>query len=113
MSNHLLFEYKEVSKRRAQEMGLSLEDIGAVLDALCGDAEYRQLQPDWIPRLGDPDDEPLLQMAVEAKVPFIVTWNVGHLKPAGSVRAKRANWEAFDRVMAKVRDVPPLPGDEK
>lgn len=28
-------------------------------------------------------------------------------------RAKRGNWENFDRVMAKVRDVPPLPGDEK
>jgi hypothetical protein len=28
-------------------------------------------------------------------------------------RAKRANWENFDRVMAKVRDVQPLPGDEK
>ena len=30
-----------------------------------------------------------------------------------SERAKRGNWEKFDRVMAKVRDVPPLPGDEK
>jgi hypothetical protein len=30
-----------------------------------------------------------------------------------AVRAKRGNWEKFDRVMAKVRDVPPLPGDEK
>ena len=27
-------------------------------------------------------------------------------------RAKRGNWEKFDRVMAKVRVVPPLPGDE-
>jgi hypothetical protein len=27
-------------------------------------------------------------------------------------RAKRANLEAFDRVMAKVPDVPPIPGDE-
>jgi hypothetical protein len=28
-------------------------------------------------------------------------------------RAKRGKWEAFDRVMAKVRTVPALPGDEK
>ena len=28
-------------------------------------------------------------------------------------RAKRGSWEKFDQVMAKVRDVPPLPGDEK
>ncbi len=30
-----------------------------------------------------------------------------------AVRAKRGNREKFDSVMAKVRDVPPLPGDEK
>jgi hypothetical protein len=28
-------------------------------------------------------------------------------------RAKRGDWDKFDRAMAKVRDVPPLPGDEK
>lgn len=28
-------------------------------------------------------------------------------------RAKRGSWEKFDQVMTKVRDVPPLPGDEK
>jgi len=27
-------------------------------------------------------------------------------------RAQRANLEAFDRVMAKIPNVPPLPGDE-
>jgi predicted nucleic acid-binding protein len=45
-------------------------------------AEHWRLEPAWIPRLRDPDDEPLLQMAVEAKVPIIVSRNVRHLKPA-------------------------------
>jgi putative PIN family toxin of toxin-antitoxin system len=82
LSNHLLFEYEEIGKRHAVEMGLTLEDIDEVLDALCAAAEQRQLQPAWVPRLTDPDDEPLLQMAVEAQVPLIVTRNTGHLKPA-------------------------------
>ena len=30
-----------------------------------------------------------------------------------SERARRGDWQKFDRVTAKVRDVPPLPGDEK
>ena len=30
-----------------------------------------------------------------------------------SARAKRGSWEKFDRAMAKIRNVPPLPGDEK
>ncbi len=27
-------------------------------------------------------------------------------------RASRGNWEEFDRIMARVPDVPPMPGDE-
>ena len=84
LSNHLIFEYEEVAKRNAPEMGLALQDIEDVLDALCSVAEQRHLDPHWIPRLSDPDDEPLLQMAVAAKVPIIVTRNLGHLKPAES-----------------------------
>ncbi len=34
-------------------------------------------------------------------------------RDAVAVRAKRGNWKKLDRVMTKVRDVPPLPGDEK
>ena len=30
-----------------------------------------------------------------------------------SACGKRGNWQKFDRVLAKVRDVPPLLGDEK
>ena len=63
-------------------MKLSLTDIDDVLDALCAVAEPCQLEPAWIPRLSDPDDEPLLQLAVEAQVPMIVTRNIRHLKPA-------------------------------
>jgi putative PIN family toxin of toxin-antitoxin system len=82
LSNHLLFEFEEVGKRNAQEMGLSLQDIDGVLDAICSIAECRQLEANWIPRLSDPDDEPLLQMAVEGKVPIIITHNIRHLKRA-------------------------------
>ena len=80
----LAVSQKEVGKRNASEMGLSLQDIDNVLDALCAAAEFRQLEADWIPRLTDPDDEPLLQMAVEASVPIIVTRNLSHLKQAES-----------------------------
>lgn len=30
-----------------------------------------------------------------------------------AIRAQNVNWEKFDRVMAKVRDVAPMPGAEK
>jgi len=69
-------------------MGLTLQEIDSVLDALCSPAEFWQLEPAWIPRLSDPDDEPILQMAVEAKVPIIVTRNLRHLKPAEGCETK-------------------------
>ena len=77
LSNHLLLEYEEVAKRYAAEMELTLGDIDDVLDAICTTAEQRQLKPDWTPHLPDPDDEPLLQLAVEAGADCIVTRNPG------------------------------------
>ena len=82
LSNHLLFEYEEVAKRYAAEMGLTLGDIDTVLDAICTAAEQHQLKPEWQPRLPDPDDEPLLQLAVEAGGDCVITRNIRHLKPA-------------------------------
>ena len=82
LSNHLLMEYEEVCKRHAADVGLSLQDIDDVLDAICMVAEEHLLRPGWVPHLPDPDDEPMLQLAVEAAVPDIVTRNFRHLKPA-------------------------------
>ena len=82
LSNHLLLEYEEVCKRHAAEMGMTLEEIDDVLDAICLVAEERALRPGWVPQLSDPDDEPMLQLAVESAVPDIVTRNIRHLRPA-------------------------------
>ena len=30
-----------------------------------------------------------------------------------TLRAARGNWEDFDRIMARVPDAPPVPGDER
>ena len=73
MSNHLLLEYEEVAKRYAAEMELTLGDIDTALDAICTTAEQHQLKPDRTPHLPDPDDEPLLQLAVKAGGDRIIT----------------------------------------
>ena len=102
LSNHLLFEYEEVAKRNAAEMELSLDEIDDVLDALCAVAEFCQLAPAWIPCLSDPDDEPLLQLAVEARVPIIVTRNTRHLQPAETFGIKLLTPAEF---LATVRQI--------
>jgi predicted nucleic acid-binding protein len=82
VSNHLVYEYEEVLKRDAPLLDLSLDDVDTVLNAVCARAEEWPLPPGWEPILDDPDDEPLVQLAVESGVRRIVTHNIGHLQPA-------------------------------
>lgn len=82
LSNHLLFEYEEVAKRHAADVSLTVDDIDDVLDAFCRAAEPHKLRPGWPPQLSDPEDEPLLQLAVEGAADCIVTHNTRHLQPA-------------------------------
>mgnify|MGYP001035795953 CR=1 FL=1 len=82
VSNHLLFEYEEIFKRNAALLGLSLEDVDEVLNAICARAEDWPLSHDWHPILTDPDDEPLVQLALESGARRVVTHNVRDLQPA-------------------------------
>jgi predicted nucleic acid-binding protein len=75
IENHLVTEYEEVLKRCAGEIQMTFNEIDCALNGLCSLAEKWSLCPGWIPILPDPDDEPILQLAFEAKVPYITTRN--------------------------------------
>lgn len=85
LSNHLLFEYEEILKRQALALNLSLEDVDELLNAICARAETCTLLHGWQPVLLDPDDEPLVQLAVESGSGLIVTHNLRDLRPAISL----------------------------
>jgi hypothetical protein len=55
------------------------------------------------------------QVSIDQLVSIALAYQVSawRTRDAFAARAKRGNWEGFDRVMAKVRDVPPQAGDEK
>src|SRR5688500_1034985 len=76
LSNHLLFEYEEVLKRQSAALNLSLADIDQILNAICARGEEWPLSRDWQPILNDPDDEPLVQLAVESNAMRITTHNL-------------------------------------
>ena len=82
VSNHLIHEYEEVLKRHADDLGLSLDDVDELLNALCARAEAWSLQSGWQPVLADADDEPLVQLACESQARKIISHNVRHLRPA-------------------------------
>lgn len=85
VSNHLIHEYEDILKSKARELGLSLEDIDELLNAICARAEECQLRHGWWPVLSDPDDEPLVQLASESAANRIVTHNWKHLSPVTKI----------------------------
>ena len=72
----LILEYEAVAKRQARELGLTHADVEVVLDFLCQVAHHRQIFFLWRPFLRDPNDDMVLEVAVEAQCAYIVTFNL-------------------------------------
>lgn len=76
LSVPLVLEYEATLKRQPRLVGLSLEDVDALLDDLCELGECRAVYYLWRPTLSDPRDELVLEVAVAAGCADIVTHNV-------------------------------------
>lgn len=85
VSNHLFFEYEEVLKREAPALSLTLNDVDQILNAIAARSENWLLSHYWSPILTDPDDEPLVQLAIESETRLIATHNIRHLLPASKM----------------------------
>ena len=92
VSNHLLFEYEEILKREAPSFDLSLSDVDQIINAVCARSEEWTLSHAWRPVLLDPDDEPLVQLAVESGCRLITTHNLRHLRPATGLNIQVLNF---------------------
>jgi putative PIN family toxin of toxin-antitoxin system len=84
LSNHLLLEYEEVLKRNAAMLALTHGDVDRFLNAICQAADCYQLPAAQLPRLLDPDDEPLLRLAEASGARLIATHNLRHLRAASA-----------------------------
>ena len=80
MSTTLLFEYEDILKRNQIVLGLSDEKIGKILDYLCLLSEHQKIYFLWRPRLPDPKDDHLLELAVASGTKLIVTYNTKDFK---------------------------------
>jgi putative PIN family toxin of toxin-antitoxin system len=82
LSTPLLFEYEEVLKRNQSVLSLSDAEVGVVLDNLCAQADFQVVYFLWRPCLPDAKDDMVLELAVAARVPRIVSFNVKDFRPA-------------------------------
>jgi len=71
----LLFEYEDILKRNQPDLGLSNQEIEKILDYFCMKSEHQKIYFLWRPRLPDPKDDHLLELAIASGTRFIVTHN--------------------------------------
>jgi putative PIN family toxin of toxin-antitoxin system len=80
----LIIEYEAVLTRphNLAAIGLSIEEMNVVLDAVAAVAEPVLLHFHWRPQLKDPADEMVLETAVNGRADRLVTFDLRHLRPA-------------------------------
>jgi putative PIN family toxin of toxin-antitoxin system len=82
LSTPLLFEYEDLLRRNCAVLNLSDEEIDVVLDNLCALADFQAVYFLWRPCLPDAKDDMVLELAVAAQVPRIVSFNARDFRPA-------------------------------
>jgi putative PIN family toxin of toxin-antitoxin system len=74
----LFLEYEAVLKRPEQRLvhGLELRDINRFLAALTSACEAVEVSFQWRPQLSDPNDEMVLETAINGRADALITHNV-------------------------------------
>jgi putative PIN family toxin of toxin-antitoxin system len=82
----LAVEYEHSCKRLEHQLaaGLSLRQVDLFLDAIVAASEAVQSRFLWRPQLRDPDDEMVLEAAVNGRAKALVTFNIGDFGAAPS-----------------------------
>jgi putative PIN family toxin of toxin-antitoxin system len=80
----LFLEYEDVLKRPEQLAAsrLSLTDMDTALDALVALIEPIEAHLSWRPQLPDPNDEMVLEAAINGRADALVTYNTAHFRAA-------------------------------
>ena len=75
LSVSLFAEYEAVAKRMLDQTALTEQELEEILDYLCAVSNKRSVFYLWRPFLQDPGDDMVLELAVAARVQYIVTYN--------------------------------------
>ena len=100
LSVPLVLEYEEKLKEKRQLLKLTSADIDDVIDYMCSvGIKHDQVNIFWRPCLSDPDDEMILELAVHARVDYIVTHNIKDFKKIKGFRVKAITPRDFLKVL--------------
>jgi putative PIN family toxin of toxin-antitoxin system len=75
LSVPLVLEYEQTLQRVCAGGPLSSAEIDGVIDFICANANLRLIFFLWRPLLPDPKDDFVLELAVESRADFLLTFN--------------------------------------
>ena len=76
LSVALALEYEDVATRPGMVPALDAKSVGVVVDVLCALAIQQKVFFSWRPYLIDPGDDMVLELALAAGTPYIITNNI-------------------------------------
>ena len=80
LSTTLLFEYEDILKRNQHVLNLTNIEIEQILDFFCLQSDHQKIYYLWRPRLLDPKDDHVLELAIASETKIIVTHNTKDFK---------------------------------
>lgn len=102
VSTALIFEYEEVLKKERTQLGLSLDDINTIVSTICAIANCRTIFYLWRPTALDPDDDFLIDLAVECQADFIITYNKRDLRIAETFGIQLVTAKEFLQIAGEI-----------
>jgi predicted nucleic acid-binding protein len=85
LSVALALEYEDVATRPGVVPALDARSVGVVVDVLCALAVQQKVYFSWRPYLIDPGDDMVLEVALAAGTPYIITNNLRHFSGCESL----------------------------
>lgn len=98
----LVAEYEEIFVRERVAMGLSRADVDLLLDLICDLGRHHQVHYLWRWQVSDPEDAHVLEAAVAASRPYLLTFNKQDLKEAVTFGIEVLTPGEFLHVIGKV-----------
>jgi putative PIN family toxin of toxin-antitoxin system len=72
----LVLEYESVLLRPGLIPGFTSDELSRIIDGICLMAQHQKIFFAWRPFLTDPNDDLVLEVAVAASAPYIITHNI-------------------------------------
>lgn len=98
----VVLEYEEVLKRQSRVLGLTHADVTDFVDYLCAVGNHREIFFLWRPILSDPEDDMILELAVESNSEYIITFNLRDFEGVGAFGIKVVTPRDFLRIIGEI-----------